>query len=47
MMEGICDKIALPLATATIRQVSPDLKVVVRRFRTSSEANCLEELCFR
>jgi hypothetical protein len=47
MMEGICDKIALPLATAAIRHVSPDLKVVVRRFRTSSEADCLEELCFR
>lgn len=44
LVEAMCKNVALPLVTSVLKQVNPQFKAEIRRFKTSSEDYCLEEL---
>ncbi len=44
LVEAMCKNMALPLITSILKQVNPKFQAIVRRYRSSSEDYCLEEL---
>lgn len=42
--EKMCKTLTLPLINAVLEQVNPNLKVMLKKYRSSSEGYCLEEL---
>lgn len=44
LVEAMCKNVALPLVTSVLKQVNPKFKAKIRRFKTSSDDYCLEEL---
>lgn len=44
LTENLCRNITLPLMTAVVSQVNPELKVKLKKFRASPDDFCLEEL---
>lgn len=44
LTENLCKNITLPIMTAIVGQVNPGLSVKLKKFRTSPEDFCLEEL---
>lgn len=44
LVEAMCKNMALPLITSILKQVNPRFRAMVRRYRSSSEDYCLEEL---
>lgn len=47
LVEVMCKEMALPLITNIVKQVNPGLRPVIKRFRSSREGYCLEELIIK